>query len=76
VTNEERRRALAKARSKALEYAEQTEVTNYDDAYEFSRSRALACMWANVANALKIGENIDADGVIPGVDPTGYTITR
>jgi hypothetical protein len=75
VTNEERRKALAKARENAWNYACSAD-RHFDNAGEDGPEANLANMWANVANALKIGENIDADGVIPGVDPTGYTITR
>lgn len=60
MTNTERRQALAVARRKALTYA------NEADAFpqEGSRHVELANMWANVANAMKVGQALEADGVI------------
>lgn len=68
MTNEERRLALAKARRKALEWAEHTEE------HECDQSIQLANMWANVAGAMKTGGALEADGVIP--DPTDIVLTR
>jgi hypothetical protein len=58
MTNAERRLALARARRNALEYADVAEQAG-------GTTIALANMWANVAQALKVGENLEADGAIP-----------
>ena len=62
MNNEERRRALARARELALEHAEAAQRA-YDDISEDGPEAILAVMWSNVAQAMKIGENRDADGV-------------
>lgn len=71
MTNEERRKALAKARQKALEYAEATERSRAPSTQNVELWRGLAIMWATVAEAMKVGENREADGVI---DATPHTI--
>lgn len=71
MTNEERRRALETARRRSLEYAEATAGFGIDPTERMERA-ALANMWANVAIAMKVGENREADGV---VDSDAY-ITR
>jgi hypothetical protein len=62
VTNEERRQALAMARRNALEYAKSAERLFGDSGMDGPEAN-MANMWANVANAMKVGTNIDADGV-------------
>jgi hypothetical protein len=75
VTNEERRVALAMARRKALEHAEIAE-TQDDEA--LTTEMQLAVMWANVASAMKVGQALEADGVIETEfhSPDGHAITR
>lgn len=68
MTNEERRQALATARAKALEYAKRADAA-YENRGEDGPEVNLANMWAAVAEALKTGGALEADGVIP--DPTG-----
>lgn len=62
MTNEERRVALATARRKALEYAMAAETDPTASLRE--EARALADMWANIANAMKVGQALEADGVL------------
>lgn len=61
MTNEQRRLALAKARLKALEHAEAAEKSNFDNPFAIE----MANMWSGVAQAMKIGPNIQADGSGP-----------
>lgn len=62
VTNEQRREALARARTKALEWAEKAEAAaTYDHATDYM---SMASMWAEVAQALKVGAGHDTDGVL------------
>lgn len=63
MTNAERRAALAGARSRALKYAYAADEI-YERTGEDSPETNLASMWANVAQALKVGDAPDADGVI------------
>lgn len=68
MTNEERRQALANARRKAVQHATEAEAHPFigpgDD-----REMALANMWANVAQCLKVG-GTDA---IPTDGPDGFS---
>lgn len=78
MTNEERRVALAKARRKAMEYADAADKV-YDKLAEDGPEAQLANMWANVASAMKVGHSLEADGVIPdpadiATDGLGYPI--
>lgn len=58
--------ALAKARRRAMEYAELSQMYyNQGDPGATSAAVAMAGMWANVANAMKVGQALEADGVIP-----------
>jgi hypothetical protein len=71
VTNEERRRALAVARRKALTYANEADLLAGVGEYntvELNAAIKVANMWANVAAAMKVGQALEADGVIP--EPT------
>lgn len=74
MTNEQRRVALALARRKALGYAEEAEAFQDGKFGADERSIGLANMWANVANAMKVGQSLEADGVIP--DIADITLTR
>lgn len=66
MTNEQRRLALAKARVKALEHAIAAEsaaaAANWGD---FEVQTKLAEAWSSVAGAMKVGQNIQADGMGP-----------
>lgn len=64
MTNEQRRLALAKARLKALEYAEAVEAGGQTLA-EMEAAVSKSSMWSGVAQAMKIGPNIQADGSGP-----------
>lgn len=73
MTNNERRIALAKARRAALECAEAAD-RNPRGSEAQADYCALATMWAAVAEAMKVGDSMEADGVIP--DPANlYDIT-
>jgi len=86
MTNEERRLALAKARRKALEYAEAADRFPVVDMSGGTTTEELiqrrehvmrqANMWANVAEAMKTGGALEADGVItePAIHD-GYPLT-
>jgi len=57
MNNTERREQLARARTNAVSWAEQAEdldriMSDYTD-----RAIAFACMWAQVANSLKVGND-------------------
>lgn len=73
MTNEQRRQALAKARANALEYAERADAA-YENRGEDGPEVNLANMWAAVAEAMKTGGALQADGVIP--DPTDTVSTE
>ena len=77
MTNEERRVALAMARRKALEHAEIADKQD-DEMFDFTAEMQLAIMWANVASAMKVGQALEADGVIETEfhSPYGHAITR
>lgn len=64
------------ARRMAMEHAEAAEAINYGDQYDFQREVMLAATWAHVANAMKVGQSLEADGVIETPDPYGHSITR
>lgn len=66
MTNEERRKELARARRKAVEHAVEAE-TAYDLAGR-AAAMSLATMWAEVAQCLKVG-GTDA---IPTDGPDGH----
>lgn len=68
MTNEERRIALANARRKAVQYAQTSDGHTFI-APQDDRDMALATMWANVAQCLKVG-GTDA---IPTDGPDGYS---
>lgn len=80
MTNEERRRALNKARRKALEYAEAASSGTFSQTYMSRQELAeMARTWAAVAEAMKDGDPVhDApDGRPDGVLNTEYgVITR
>lgn len=64
MTNEERRRALNKARAEALRHAtwaEELADQRHDDPKGWSARIRMATMWAAVADALKDGDP-DHDG--------------
>lgn len=68
MTNAERRHELAKARRKAVQYAEAAEKTDHtDDPAAFTRFRQLADTYALVAQALKVGV-ADGPDAIDGYD--------
>jgi hypothetical protein len=75
LTNDERRIALAMARRKALEYAEMADNI-YTNRSEDGPEANLASMWAAVAIALKVGDNLDADGVYNALPTDGTFLTR
>lgn len=66
MTNEERRRALNKARAEAIKHATWAEEA-YGRSAEDGPEAILACMWAAVANAMKDGDPLH-DG--PSGSPT------
>lgn len=66
MTNEERRLALAKARRKALAYAEEADRA-FGASGEDGPEAIMAHMWAAVAEAMKTGGALEADGVIPDI---------
>lgn len=78
MTNEERRVALAMARRKALEHAEIADKQDADEVFDLTAEMQLAVMWANVASAMKVGQALEADGVIETEfhSPYGHAITR
>lgn len=63
MTNAERRIALTKARRKALEYALAADLTS--SGHDKDRYVQMANMWANVAEAMKVGSSPEADGATP-----------
>lgn len=79
MTNEERRVALAKARRMALMAAEVAQGASDKTWGDFTGEYVdhhikMANMWAHVANAMKVGQSLEADGVIP--DPGDLYLTR
>lgn len=66
MTNEQRREALGRARSKALEWAEKAEkgATHEVGTRDPDEAIRMADMWAAVAQALKVGAGHDTDGVL------------
>ena len=69
MTNEERRTALARARTQAKYYAELVDEAETGDWGKFPVEKIKlwimkATMWANVANALKVGDPTGPDAVI------------
>lgn len=71
MTNEERRRALALARRKALDYALLADETGQLDVSQLDSDALMALtgntrlaeMWAQVAQSMKIGQAMGADDV-------------
>lgn len=66
MTNEQRRNALERARRKALEWAERAEegATHKVGTVDPDEAIRMASMWAEVAQALKVGSGSDTDGVL------------
>lgn len=73
MDNQQRRVALATARRKCLEYAELAEKPDFDGNINRQSMIERANMWANIANAMKVGQSLEADGVI---DPHAHMIER
>lgn len=62
MTNEERRMALRLARLSALNHAKAAENNAYNPTRTQEEHMCMATMWANVANAMKLGDPLH-DGV-------------
>ena len=58
MTNEERRQALSEARSKARHYAGLAETKWVDGSKDFAQVVMLADTFANLAQALKVGDPV------------------
>ncbi len=56
MTNEERRNALNTARRHAEAWAVTAETNASNGSTYTEQSIAMACMWAQVANAMKVGD--------------------
>lgn len=64
MNNTQRREALAEARAHALEHARNAEGGKGTAGPRWQTAIELASMWANVANAMKVGQALEADGVV------------